>query len=246
MRILSRKDVVNYSRYWPDIFSLEKKKLEKALADNQVAIHHVGSTAVPDLAAKSQIDIIIVTYNQKLAAKQIEQLGYESKGELNIPFREYARKDNFNIHILPENHPDIEMLLLFRDYLRDHEEARIAYEKLKKQLSDNPENHYKNAQGFTEYTLGKNKFVRDILEKAGFKRYSLKFCLHHTEWDAYRKLSGDSQEIDTLANYFVYYKGNEIIAAAKVKGRNLEIIQGKELSEMQHLIEKWLVYKAQN
>lgn len=52
--------VVPYNGNWPKIFQAKAEKIQQALGENCIAIHHIGSTAVPSLAAKPVIDMIPV------------------------------------------------------------------------------------------------------------------------------------------------------------------------------------------
>jgi GrpB-like predicted nucleotidyltransferase (UPF0157 family) len=57
------------------------------LGDNCIAIHHVGSTSVPGLAAKPKIDMIVVVKELFSAIEPMQGMGYIHKGEYNIPMR---------------------------------------------------------------------------------------------------------------------------------------------------------------
>lgn len=48
-----------YDAKWPDMFLSEKCRIEEAFGSELVQIHHVGSTAVPGLAAKPEIDLLV-------------------------------------------------------------------------------------------------------------------------------------------------------------------------------------------
>ena len=90
---------------------------------------------MPGLSAKPVIDMIGVVKNPEKAIQPLESLGFKYKGEYNIPMRLYFNRSegiNTNLHVYEEGHPEIELNLLFRDYLREHPEAREEYAKLKK------------------------------------------------------------------------------------------------------------------
>lgn len=72
--------VVPYNPKWPEMFDDEASLIKHALDDHCLAIHHVGSTSVPDLAAKPQIDIIAVVDNPAQAITQFTQIGYTLQG----------------------------------------------------------------------------------------------------------------------------------------------------------------------
>src|SRR6266542_1837590 len=54
-----RYEVVPYDPRWPAIFERERATIAAALGERAVAIEHFGSTAVPGLAAKPIIDILV-------------------------------------------------------------------------------------------------------------------------------------------------------------------------------------------
>ena len=52
--------LVPYDPNWPLQFATEAASISSALGDNCITVHHVGSTAVPGLAAKPRLDILVV------------------------------------------------------------------------------------------------------------------------------------------------------------------------------------------
>ena len=56
-------EVVLYDPNWAYIYNTEAALIRTELGNNFIAIHHVGSTSVPGLAAKPKIDIIAVVRN---------------------------------------------------------------------------------------------------------------------------------------------------------------------------------------
>src|ERR1700740_3315368 len=84
--------VVEYDPAWPGRFELLRSEYQQAMARAGVpvvAIEHVGSTAVPGLAAKPVIDCDIVVAGQDVAAasRVLAGLGFTPLGELGIPLR---------------------------------------------------------------------------------------------------------------------------------------------------------------
>lgn len=183
--------VVPYNPEWPRMFEIESAKIKEALRDNCIAIHHVGSTSVPGLFAKPVIDIIGVIKDPEKSIQPLENLGFKYKGEYNISMRFYFNRSedvNINLHVYEEGHPEIELNLLFRDYLRDHSEAREEYANLKKELLKEKSSYEKINSMFTGYNLGKDAFIRRILKAANFNRIRIVKCTHHAEWDAAKRL----------------------------------------------------------
>ena len=58
--------VVEYDPRWPQMFAEEAEKIQKILGENCIAVHHIGSTSVPNLAAKPIIDILPVVRDLRL------------------------------------------------------------------------------------------------------------------------------------------------------------------------------------
>lgn len=165
--------VTPYNPDWPKMFEREAAKIQEALGSNCLAVHHIGSTAVPGLSAKPVIDMIGVVQNPEEAIKPLENLSFKYKGEFNIPMRFYFNRSEdieANLHVYAEGHPEIELNLLFRDYLRSHPEARDTYADLKKNLLAEPSSYEKTNSLFTGYNLGKDAFIRKILKAAYFNR----------------------------------------------------------------------------
>ena len=82
--------VVPYGPAWPGLYEAEAQAIAGVLGQRLTAIHHIGSTAVPGLAAKPVIDIMpvvrAVTEADECRA-DFEALGYEYLGEFGIPGR---------------------------------------------------------------------------------------------------------------------------------------------------------------
>jgi len=135
-------NVVEYNPDWAEKFLRESESLKSVFADLVVHIHHIGSTAVPGLAAKPIIDILLeVTDLQGLDAQThlIDHLDYEAMGECGIPRRRYFRKGGdyrtHQIHAFASGDPHVKRHLAFRDYLIAHEEVARAYGDLKAKIA---------------------------------------------------------------------------------------------------------------
>lgn len=138
------------------------------LAENCVAIYHIGSTSVPGLAAKPIIDIMAVV--RSLAevdsvAENFSEIGYEYLGEFGITGRRYLRKGGdertHQIHIFQaDDWKNIGRHLAFRDYMRTHEKERDEYAKIKKSLAQ------RFPYDIDGYCDGKESFVREIEKRA--------------------------------------------------------------------------------
>ena len=105
----------------------EARRIERACDGLPLRLEHIGSTSIPDLAAKPVIDILAgrpgnVAGDMFVAA--LRQLGYEHKGAYGVPGRNYFRRGSPRTHhvhlvswssdVLARSPP------LLRDYLRAH------------------------------------------------------------------------------------------------------------------------------
>lgn len=225
--------VVPYNSDWPRIFESDALKIKEALGSDCIAVHHVGSTSIPGLAAKPVIDIIGVVKNPEKAIKPLESLGFQYKGEYNIPMRYYFNRSQgveTNLHVYEEGDPEIELNLTFRDVLRTNPDARQEYASLKMNLLKEKSSYEKNNSIFTGYNLGKDAFIRKILKSTNFDRIRIMKCTHHAEWDAAKKLR-NTYFFDPLAiadpytwtfdhkdhTHLILYQGMEIIGYAHIQ-----------------------------
>ncbi len=269
MQKIDRVEIKPYDRNWPHIFEKEALLIRQALGDNCIAIHHVGSTSVPGLAAKPKIDIIVVVRNLFFDKSQLEAVGYKYRGGFNIPLRRSftirTAERNINLHIFEENDPEIELNILFRDHLRENPSARDKYALLKYKLIAEESSHQKNASIYRGYTLGKHDFIQSILNQSGFKKHRFVLCTHTLEWAAAKHFRdtyffgphGIEDPYTWTFNHIdhahlVLYQGTEIIAYAHIQfwpdhRSAIRIIAVHENKRNQNfgtrflaLIEKWL------
>lgn len=160
--------VVGYDPRWPQMFAEEAEKIQKILGGNCVAVHHIGSTSVPNLAAKPIIDILPVVRELRLVDEKnagFEALGYECMGEFGIPGRRYFRKGGdertHQIHIFAQaSAHDIARHLAVRDYLRAFPQEAAAYGELKRRLA---RQYPEDIDGYCD---GKDAFVRALEQRA--------------------------------------------------------------------------------
>ena len=162
-------EVVPPNLAWREAFATEAKQVIQALNGNIVAIHHIGSTAIPNIYAKPIIDILVEVQsiaNVDKQQSQVEALNYETMGEYGIPDRRYFRKSNalgirtHHLHIFEVGSAQITRHLTFRDYLISHPEDAQKYSDLKRQLAR------QHPDDIESYMDGKNDFIQAIDRKA--------------------------------------------------------------------------------
>lgn len=131
--------VVPYQPHWPH-FHQEQQRLQETLTKQIVDIQHIGSTAVPGLAAKPIIDILIGLQTLGNATEPIavlQTLGYEYLGEAGIPGRLYFRRRHsqaFNVHLVQWDSELWTNNLLLRNFLHTHPEVANRYGQYKQDL----------------------------------------------------------------------------------------------------------------
>lgn len=164
---MRKVDVSNYDEKWAVLFAEEAGKLKLIFENEMVAIHHIGSTAVPGLKAKPIIDIMPVVKDISLVDKyneEMQNIGYEPKGENGIPGRRYFQKGGDNrthhVHVYQVGSTEIERHLAFRDYLLNHPHERKSYGALKEKLAE------QFPYDIESYINGKDAFVIEIELKA--------------------------------------------------------------------------------
>jgi len=152
--------LVPHSPLWAEMARDETRRLKEALGGELIAVHHIGSTAIPGIMAKPVVDLIpIVADIARLDAREeaVRALGYKWFGEFGLPGRRYCyRKDAatgerlFQLHCYQDGAPEVPRHLAFRDYLRAHPLLAREYEAEKlraaKIVSDdvNAYNDHKN------------------------------------------------------------------------------------------------------
>jgi len=214
--------VMPYDPAWPLRFAEEAARLKEALGDNCIEIYHVGSTAVPGLAAKPVLDIVPVVkdlYKVQESKGALEALGYESKGEYGIPCRRFFTKQQgmvrtHNVHVYEKGFAEIERLVKFRDWLRSHPADREAYSALKRDLAS------RYVDDIASYSQGKDLFVLAIDKKAGFDKLRVLFPYSATENDAYCRLEATAGWADSAYDSharFVVYAGGLIVGICQIR-----------------------------
>jgi GrpB-like predicted nucleotidyltransferase (UPF0157 family) len=159
--------VVPYDAEWPTLFQQRCEPLREALDEAALRIDHIGSTAVPGLAAKPIVDIqISVTAFEPpdLFRAPLERLGYVFRAD-NLErtkryFREPPGDRRTHVHVRRAGSFSEQLALLFRDFMRAHPDWARRYAELKRALA---ERYAADRQGYTE---GKRPFTWEALAAA--------------------------------------------------------------------------------
>ena len=116
-------EVVDCDASWAELFQRERERLREALGPLAAAVEHVGSTAVPGLAAKPVLDILVGAAPFPLpddALGALAALGYEYRGDNGVPGRQFFRTNprTRHLHVVAFGGEEWRRLILFRDYCR--------------------------------------------------------------------------------------------------------------------------------
>ncbi|QIH07243.1 MULTISPECIES: GrpB family protein [unclassified Pseudomonas] len=154
-----------YNPQWPLAFAAERERIAPGFADDLLAIHHVGSTAVPGLAAKPEIDVLLVVARHRdevLREAFMATLGYVRGSDLSVGHQFYRRDvqgvRTHKVHVCLVGHGQIQRMLGFRDLLRTDVELRQRYQELKLQLEAS------NRDGIGEYLARKAPFIDGVMD----------------------------------------------------------------------------------
>jgi len=167
--------VCDYDPAWSATFAHERTRLHGVLGAMVSTIEHVGSTAVPGLAAKPIIDLLVgvhsLTAARSCGIAPLQALGYTylPQYESWLPGELFFRKGppgpwTHHAHVMEPSNPRWQELILFRDYLRRHPEMVAAYAHVKKALAlvfDEDIAGYRNA---------KHPFIQGVMTKAQAER----------------------------------------------------------------------------
>lgn len=158
---------------WSARFDAERARLGEALPGVFIELQHIGSTAVPGLAAKPVIDILAGVDSMATAmalADRLGRAGYTTLREFNAALHDrqwFMRHADghrtHHLHVAAHGELFWRERIAFRDALRADPELASRYATLKAELA---ERHRSDRDAYTE---AKGDFVRAVLE-AGVQR----------------------------------------------------------------------------
>src|SRR5262245_11703666 len=169
--------IVPYDPHWPETFRLEKDHLVSCLPHDLVRrVEHFGSTAVPGLAAKPIVDMLVevtdLLATQDRIVPILERQGYDyfwrpTHGDDGPPFYAWFIKRDaatgirtHHIHMVEASFAEHWDRLFFRNYLIEHPEVAEEYGQLKLRLASAHPNDR------VAYTNAKSEFVARVTERA--------------------------------------------------------------------------------
>ena len=158
--------LIEYNPEWPAQFGQVRDALAAALDSVVIAIEHVGSTAVPGLAAKPVLDIDVIVESLDrlpLVVQRMASIGYTHQGDLGITGRHAFKAPPGgparHVYVCAVDSIPLREHLAFRDYLRQNPGDARAYATLKRELAAAV------GDDRVAYTDRKTVFVRGILSR---------------------------------------------------------------------------------
>ena len=168
-------DIVPYDPEWPLMFTSEARNLKSLCPPGLISrIEHFGSTAIPGVAAKPIIDILVQVRSSQDARETIapilQELGYEYfwrpefDSEDSPHYAWFIKRDHTgrricHIHMV-EADSGLWDRLYFRDYLRQNTNEAESYVRLKFDLAQ----RFRNDR--VAYTKGKTAYILSVTQKA--------------------------------------------------------------------------------
>ena len=158
--------VIDYDSEWPRLYRREADRITALLGERALLIEHVGSTAVPGLAAKPIIDIDLVVAD---SADEMDYLPALEAAGYRLVIREpdwYEHRclkgpdTNVNLHVYSKGCPEVERNLTFRDRLRADAADRDLYARTKRVLASREWTYIQ------QYADAKTQIVTEILQRA--------------------------------------------------------------------------------
>jgi GrpB-like predicted nucleotidyltransferase (UPF0157 family) len=161
-------EIVPYDPSWPLRFEEERAVLARALRAWLVGpVEHIGSTAIPGLAAKPVIDIMAGV--QTLDASRPAIAAATALGYCYAPYRPdeehwFCKPSpayrTHHLHLIARGTPQWIRRIAFRDYLRTHPGVAAEYEALKRGLAAE---HRVDREAYTD---AKRPFIDRITDVA--------------------------------------------------------------------------------
>lgn len=154
-----------YDPQWPVLFGDEACRISGGLPED-LAIEHIGSTAVPGLAAKPIIDIMVgaEAYHDITGVRAaLAALDYEDLGEAGVPGRIYFRRragTAFNIALVARGDPLWTCNLALRNYLRTNPDAAREYADVKYEAFN------RGTRSLLAYSAYKSAVVTRLIDQA--------------------------------------------------------------------------------
>lgn len=163
----SKVIIVDHDPTWAASYEAERARLLAAAAGDFAELKHIGSTAVPGLAAKPMLDLLAGFASGRAIAElatRLEPLGYEwrprAMGDVDVAYFRRIVGDvrTHHLHVVPADLWATDARRVFRDLLRAHPDIASAYSALKRELAA------RHGEDRVSYTEAKTEFMRILAQ----------------------------------------------------------------------------------
>ena len=166
---------VEVREYDPQAPAVARRVIELIAAVNAGTAEHVGSSAVPGLAGKGTVDLLLPTpvedipeVTEVLVAagfqrQEITKAFPPTRPMLQGAIRYHGKRYRLHVHVVPVDSPEVEAIRGFCDALRADEDLRDGYVALKRELV---------ARGLTDsvdFSVAKHPYITAVLERLGLQ-----------------------------------------------------------------------------
>lgn len=158
---------------WRELAERLANVIREKLGDSAASVEHIGSSAVPGLAAKLILDLAIGLARHvplEPLRHALEDLGYQFRGDagdqggLVFVLEDRPKHRVVHLHVVEHDGPQWPRYLTLRDLLLTNADARDRYERMKSDLAE------KLPQDREAYTAAKESLVRALLEQHAARR----------------------------------------------------------------------------
>jgi GrpB-like predicted nucleotidyltransferase (UPF0157 family) len=160
--------IVDYDPAWPGLAGAELLRIGEALGPVAVRLEHVGSTAVPGLAAKPIVDLQVsvdALEPQERYVAPLERLGYlfvpaPESPDHHFFGRPHERPRAFHVHVCGAGSDHELRHVAVRDFLRAHPGEAERYAAMKRQVAA------RHPEDRLAYIEGKDAYVAALERRA--------------------------------------------------------------------------------
>ena len=155
--------VVDPDEQWPERYGLVRERVLAALGSVALRVEHIGSTAVPGLAAKPIIDVLVTVRDVEDEAAFVPPMvraGFVLR--VREPGHRMLRTParDVHVHVYEDDHPAVSAYLDLRDWLRVDADDRALYERTKRLLAT------RTWTDMNEYADAKTDVITAVLGRA--------------------------------------------------------------------------------
>lgn len=164
-RLSDRIELCDSDPSWPLLYEREGARVRRVLGRRVIRLEHVGSTSVPGLVAKPIIDMALEvrdSSDEPAYVPDLEAAGYV----LRLRTPEWLEHRMFrgpdvavNLHVFSAGCPETEVMVRFRDRLREDAQDRELYARVKRQLASRDWTYMQ------QYADAKTDIVKSIMSR---------------------------------------------------------------------------------